>query len=319
MELESQKKCEWLCSRKPLTSQFEATLDGLKGDGQSIINEFVDWESAGPTFSFNELRDALCGEAKYLFDANHMYLFGLAYTGRDSKKIWTSRTIELNGIESQKHPDNLEALLNIDINSTPFYFQQALNIDAINNETKCIDRKAHLFWEIPVIDAKINDLMTKLSYSGKAAAKLVLNGDNKDSRKFFIIKKKEEEKGIKQELGFIDSLFMMFKLREKIARIRNEIKAYNFVKQYSHNFGDFIFYKCMNFRSSYLEGLAKTKNHTLNAEARIKASEYFLETLLLQYNTLLFNCEKTYMELINYTLFVDFIIPLFDKKLLINI
>ena len=107
---------------------------------------------------------------------------------------------------------------------------------------------------------------------------------------------------------------MIFKLRGKIARIRDEIKAYNFVKQYSHNFGDFIFYKCMNFRSSYLEDLAKTKNHTLNAEARIKASEYFLETLLLQYNTLLFNCEKTYMELINYTLFVDFIIPLFDKK-----
>ena len=77
----------------------------------------------------------------------------------------------------------MEALLNIDINTKPFYFQQALNIDAINNETKCIDRKAHLFWEIPVIDAKINDLMTKLSYSGNAAAKLVLNGDNKDSRK----------------------------------------------------------------------------------------------------------------------------------------
>ena len=198
-------------------------MDGLTGDGQSIFNEFVDWESAGPTFGFNELRDALCGEAKYLFDADHMYLFGLAYTGRDSKKIWTSRTIALEGIEYQKHPDNLEALLNIDINSTPFYFQQALNIDAINNETKCINRKAHFFWEIPVIDAKINDLMTKLSYSGKAAEKLVLNGDNKDSKKFFIITKKEEEKGIKQELGFIDSLFMMFKLREKIARIRNTL------------------------------------------------------------------------------------------------
>ena len=51
MEVESQSKSEWLSSRKPLTSQFEATLDGLKGDGQSIINEFVDWESAGPAFS----------------------------------------------------------------------------------------------------------------------------------------------------------------------------------------------------------------------------------------------------------------------------
>ena len=80
MEVESQSKSEWLCSRKLLTSQFEATLDGLVGDGQSIINEFVDWESSGPTFSFNELRDALCGDAKFCFYAEHMYLFGLAYT-----------------------------------------------------------------------------------------------------------------------------------------------------------------------------------------------------------------------------------------------
>ena len=58
MEVESQSKSEWLRSRKLLTSQFEATLDGLVGDGQSIIDEFVDWESSGPTFSFNELRDA---------------------------------------------------------------------------------------------------------------------------------------------------------------------------------------------------------------------------------------------------------------------
>ena len=53
-------------------------------------------------------------------------------------------------------------------------------------------------------------------------------------------------------------------------------------------------------------------------EARTKAAEYFLEVLILQYNTLLFNCKKTYMELINYNLFVDFIIPLFGARRLIN-
>jgi len=41
--------------------------------------------------------------------------------------------------------------------------------------------------------------MNTLSNSGKAAARLVMTGDSKDSRKFFIIKKKEQEKGIKQE------------------------------------------------------------------------------------------------------------------------
>ena len=184
MEVESQSRSEWLCNMKILTSQFEATLDSLEGDGQSIINEFVDWESSGPTFSFNELRDALCGEEKFRFDADYMHLFGLAYTGRDSKKLWTSRTIALEGIEYQRHPNKMEALLNIDINAKPFYFQHALNIDTVNNETKCIDRKAHLFWEIPVIDAKINDLMNTLSNSGKAAAKLVMTGDSKPANSF---------------------------------------------------------------------------------------------------------------------------------------
>ena len=46
-----------------MTSNFEATLDGLVGDGQSIIMEFVDWTSSGPTDDFNELQNALCGEA----------------------------------------------------------------------------------------------------------------------------------------------------------------------------------------------------------------------------------------------------------------
>ena len=45
----------------------------------------------------------------------------------------------------------------------------------------------------------------------------------------------------------------------------------------------------MNFRSSYLEDLAKDKNNALNAEARAKAAEYYLEVLIMQYNTVLFN------------------------------
>ena len=120
----------------------------MVGDGQSIIQEFVDWESSGPTYSFNELRNALCGEAKLCFNVNHMYLFGLAYTRRDSQKIWTSRTIELIGIEFQRNPNNVDSLLEFDKNAEALYFQKSLNVNAINTETRSIDRKAHLFWEI---------------------------------------------------------------------------------------------------------------------------------------------------------------------------
>jgi len=48
MELESQTKCEWLCSRNLLICQFEATVDGLTGDGQSIFNSLdTSWTRSG--------------------------------------------------------------------------------------------------------------------------------------------------------------------------------------------------------------------------------------------------------------------------------
>ena len=107
---------------------------------------------------------------------------------------------------------------------------------------------------------------------------------------------------------------MMHQVRRKIVKVQAEMKAYKSVKEYTHSFEDFIFYKSMNFRSSYLEELAKERNEALNKEAKTKAAEYFLEVMILQYNTLLFNCEKQYMELINFTLYKEFIAPLFEGK-----
>ena len=115
-------------------------------------------------------------------------------------------------------------------------------------------------------------------------------------------------------MGFVDSLFMMHQLRRKIVKAQAEMMAYNNIKQYTHQFGDFIFYKSMNFRSSYLENLAEKRNEELNKEAKAKAAEYFLEVMILQYTTLLFNCERKFLELINYTLYHEFIIPLFEGK-----
>ena len=66
MEVESQPKIEWLCNKKLWVSDFELTLDGLVGDGSHIITELMDWESSGPTYSFNELRDILCEKQRHV-------------------------------------------------------------------------------------------------------------------------------------------------------------------------------------------------------------------------------------------------------------
>ena len=56
---------------------------------------------------------------------------------------------------------------------------------------------------------------------------------------------------------------MMYKLRKKIAKAKAACKAYDNIRQYTHNFGDFVFYKSMNNRSSFLENLAADKTKIL--------------------------------------------------------
>ena len=116
------------------------------------------------------------------------------------------RTIDLEHINYLRHPTNVEDLLSVDVNTHVFNFQRALSIDSINNKTKCLDRKAHMFWEIPAIDAKVNELMDGLSHIGDAATRLVMTGDSKDARIFFAVKQRKEENNVKLELSFVESL-----------------------------------------------------------------------------------------------------------------
>ena len=105
-------------------------------------------------------------------------------------------------------------------------------------------------------------------------------------------KKDGTRNGYYTRIGIRRFLFMIYHIQRKIVKVQAEMKAYNNIKQYTHYFGDFIFYISMNFRSSYLENLAKERNEALNTEAKTKAAEYFLEVMILQCNTLLFNCER---------------------------
>jgi len=77
-----------------------------------------------------------------------------------------------------------------------------------------------------------------------------MTGDSKDRKHFFTTKKMKQEMGVIHKLDFVDSLFMMHQLRRKIVKVQAEMKAYKNIKQYTHNFGEFIFDKSMNFRSS---------------------------------------------------------------------
>ena len=58
----------------------------------------------------------------------------------------------------------------------------------------------------------------------------------------FAVKKREQDENNKPELSFVDSLLMMYKLRMKTTKAKAECRAYDNIRLYAHNLGDFVFY-----------------------------------------------------------------------------
>ena len=75
-----------------------------------------------------------------------------------------------------------------------FNFQISLSIEAINNETKALDRKAHLFWKFPDIVKRICEFVDYISISGNARRKIFMTGDTKDSKTFYSVKNTMQKK-----------------------------------------------------------------------------------------------------------------------------
>ena len=146
MDIEAQSKMDLLLKKKCFITKFEETFDSLQGDGKKLLDEFVDWSVAGDVYSYNDLKNELCGDAKFKFDRENIWLSGLVWSNTDSKKAWISRTIDLNDVDFKRHPKTLDDLFKTDMdNFTGFDFQWSMSIDAINQETMAIDRKAHMF------------------------------------------------------------------------------------------------------------------------------------------------------------------------------
>ena len=54
MDVEAQSKMDLFLKKKVFTTSFEDSFDSLQGDGQQLLNEFVDWPVAGEVYSYNE-------------------------------------------------------------------------------------------------------------------------------------------------------------------------------------------------------------------------------------------------------------------------
>ena len=93
---------------------------------------------------------------------------------------------------------------------------------------------------------------------------------------------KKEKKKI--ELGFVDGLFELYKLRCDIEKARSEIKATKMLSGYYHSFGSFLFNSFICFRSSTIKNLIDEKRKELNELKKIEASRIACVFLILQHN-----------------------------------
>ena len=94
-------------------------------------------------------------------------------------------------------------------------------------------------------------------------------------KKFFAVKKREQEKNLKPELSFVDSLFMMFKLRKKIAKAKTECKAYENIRQYTNNFGGFCLLQKHQLQIDFSRKPCNTKKQRIESESEESSSRKF--------------------------------------------
>ena len=81
---------------------------------------------------------------------------------------------------------------------------------------------------------------------------------------------KKTDKEEKLEVGFVDSLFEMYKLRCDIAKARAELLADSAMTTYHHKFATIIFGNHIDYRASWIETLIEPKRLELDRIKRGK-------------------------------------------------
>ena len=74
------------------------------------------------------------------------------------------------------------------------------------------------------------------------------------------------------EVGFVDGLMEMYKLREVIAKTKAEIISGGFASTYKHKFGTNLFSSNITFRSSTIENIVIDKLLELDRQKKVEGS-----------------------------------------------
>ena len=115
-------------------------------------------------------------------------------------------------------------------NKVQFNFLKNLQIKNINMEVEQLHPSTHEFWEEEHIRKSLMDYLVSWSRNPAAYAKKILNAQDEASNAL----KRDDKKDNAIELGFVDGLFKLYKLRCDIEKARWELKATKVLSGYPH-------------------------------------------------------------------------------------
>ena len=176
-----------------------------------------------------------------------------------------------------------------------------------------------MFWELPKVETALNKMCQKkfCSYTGT----IDITEDNKDTdanssttQPSIAIVGSVTEKKQCVELGFVDKLIQLWKLRKTIQEAKAEISVSGSLARYNYKAGEAIMNKTMNYKSSYMKQLFRKRNLMITKEERRLASLNMYENYLCQYKAILLQCEREYELMINVRLYQEIVVPFFTVK-----
>ena len=134
-------------------------------------------------------------------------------------------------------PKTSHGMMDVNKNGVQCNFLKDLETNNINNKVGQLHPSTHEFWEEDSIRKILLNFLFSWSRNLKAYVNKIINAQ--DEATYALKSDDTEEEEI--ELGFVDGLFELYKLRCDIEKARAENLATKILSGYRHRFGSFLF------------------------------------------------------------------------------
>ena len=304
-------------------SYTEVLMNNWKPMIQTLMQQFAEFDNEGYDIKA-VLYDIVQNSKMRYLNCKEVFLFGLEFTESPSALNWTERSVSnWKGIVL---PETFEELERIPLDK-PYNFLMSMDKESIDKEVNILGIEAHMFWEQENVRNDFNNFCKQWFFSDHKAYMTSPIDISKDissptptmantsnTTPTIVIVDSQQEKRRCIELGFVDKLFELWKLRKKIQEDKAEITVTGFLQRYNHEGGKAVMHKTFNFKSTYIAKVFKAKNKALTLAERTRMSLEMYNYEIALYKALLMQCEKEYDLMINVKLYHDLVIPHFSIR-----